>query len=312
MRVIDANIVHAVASMPLAIAALHDAFGRRWSAPPRRIENVPDPAGSLLLIMPAFDFDGLASVKLAMVSPGNRDLGLPTVQGLVIVFSDTGTPIAVLEGAAITRIRTAAASALASRYLSRPDSTRLVIFGTGALAPYMASAHCCERDIEHIVIVGRRVAAIDATITAIEALVPRRIVLEGASNGQIAVRDADIISCATTSPTPVIKGAWLQPGVFVDLVGSFRPDTRECDDETVRRARLFVDTEEGALREAGDLIDPISRGVVSRDDIVGDMADLVSHSAGRRSESEITLFKSVGAAIEDLAIARLVLAAWPK
>jgi ornithine cyclodeaminase len=147
-----------------------------------------------------------------------------------------------------------------------------------------------------------------ATVEAIRKIVDVKVAVRAASALEAAVRSADIVSCATRSPTPLVVGRWLKPGAFVDLVGSFSPTTREADDEAVRRARIFVDTFEGALAEAGDLIDPIARGVISRQRVEAELADLVTgRAAGRRTAEEITLFKSVGTAVEDLAAARLVL-----
>ena len=174
----------------------------------------------------------------------------------------------------------------------------------------MAAAHAVVRPIERIDVWGRRPERVQATVEEIRSLVGPRVDVRAAAAFEDVVRQADIISCATSSTAPVLEGRWLASGAFVDLVGSFTPQMREADDEVVRRARIFVDTFEGALAEAGDLIGPIERGVIPRKQVEGELADLVRGRVhGRRSAEEITLFKSVGTAIEDLAAARLVMAA---
>ena len=310
MLFLDAERISELAPMERIVACLEDAFRQEWSLLPRQVTNVPGGARQrLLLSMPAFGHDGAGVVKLSTVFPDNPARDLPTIQGVVVVFSDSGTPVALLDGTTVTRLRTGAASAVASRYLSRANSCHLVLAGTGALAPSMAWAHGTVRPIRRISVWGRRVERAAATVASIRSLLPG-VDVEAVDALDEAVTTADIVSCATSSPTPILEGRWLRPGTFVDLVGSFSPAARESDDEVVRRARLFVDTRQGALEEAGDVLDPLRRGVITRDRIEGELADLVcGRVRGRTSEEEITLFKSVGAAIEDLAAARMIVAA---
>ena len=309
MEVIDADEVRARADLPRLIESLERAFRGDAVIPQRLILAQPGGRGGRqFLVMPAFEPDGTAAVKLVTYFPENASRGLPTIQAAVVAFSREGTPIAVLDGTMVTRLRTAAASALASKYLSRADSTRLTVVGTGALAPWMAAAHAVVRPIERIDVWGRSPERVAATVVAIREIVGSHVTVDAAAALEESVRVADIVSCATSSPTPLVAGQWLKTGSFVDLVGSFSPSTREADDDAVRRARLFVDTFEGALAEAGDLIDPIARGVIDRKRIEGELADLVTgRVAGRRTAEEITLFKSVGTALEDLAAAQLLL-----
>jgi alanine dehydrogenase len=174
----------------------------------------------------------------------------------------------------------------------------------------MALAHCAGRPITRISVWGRRTEGATATATAIRSLVDPDIEVLAAGSIEEAIATADIVSCATNSSTPVLAGKWLNPGAFVDLVGSFSPSRREADDEVVRRSRIFVDTFERALSEAGDLLDPLSRGIIARDRIEGELADLVcGRATGRVRGDEIILFKSVGTAIEDLAAAQLIISA---
>lgn len=311
MRVLGAAEVRTLAPMPRLIERLREAFRNPPAAPGRQVASIPGGGGDrLLLYMPAFDAAGAGAVKLATVLPDNGARGLPTIQAALVVFSSTGTPVAVLDGAMVTRLRTGAASALASTYLSRADSAHLLVIGTGALAPYMALAHCAVRPIRRIGVFGRRAERVRETVEEMRALLDGDVDVEPATSLETAVGAADIISCATSSAQPVLEGRWLRPGAFIDLVGSFSAARREADDEVVRRSRLFVDTFEGALAEAGDLLEPLKRGLISRERIEGELADLVSGRAtGRRRSDEIILFKSVGTAIEDLAAAQLIVAA---
>jgi ornithine cyclodeaminase/alanine dehydrogenase-like protein (mu-crystallin family) len=312
MLVLNAEQIRALALMPRLIDCLREAFRSKWMVPPREVNKVPGSSTGerLLLTMSAFDPSGGGAVKLATVFPDNPAMGLPSIQGAILVFSDTGTPVALLDGAIITRLRTSAASALASTYLSRPDSSHLVIIGTGALASYMALAHTAVRPIVRISICGRNPGSVASTTAAIRLFVGKDVEVIVPNSIEEAVAAADIVSCATSSPIPVLCGKWLKPGAFVDAVGSFSPSKRETDDDVVRRARIFVDTFEGAFAEAGDILDPVNRGIIGRDCIEGEMADLVSgRSTGRIDADEITMFKSVGTAIEDLAASRLVVAA---
>jgi alanine dehydrogenase len=311
MRVVGAAEIRSLVLMPRLIECLREAFRNPPISPGRQILAVPGGRGDrVLLHMPAFDAAGAGAIKLATVFPDNGDRGLPTIQAALVVFSETGTPVALLDGAMVTRLRTGAASALASTYLSRADSEHLLVIGTGALAPYMALAHCTVRPIRRVTVSGRREERARGTASEIRSLVGIGVDVEIASSPQEASSAADIISCATSSVQPVLAGRWLRPGTFLDLVGGFSPQRREADDEAVLRSRLFVDTREGALTEAGDLLDPMGRGLIGSERIEGELADLVSgRVTGRRGEDEIILFKSVGTAIEDLAAAKLIVAA---
>jgi ornithine cyclodeaminase len=311
MLILNAEQIRALAPMPRLIESLRDAFRIEAVVPPRQVVNVPGGDGNrLFLAMPAFNHDGAGAVKLVSFFPDNQANGIPTIQGAILVFSSTGAPIALLDGSIVTKLRTGAASALASTYLSRTDSAHLVMIGTGALTPYMALAHCAARPITRVSVFGRRPERANETAAAVRSLVNSNIEVLVPASIEDAVATADIVSCATNSPTPVLAGKWLRPGTFVDLVGSFSPTRRETDDDVVLRSRIFVDTFEGALSEAGDILDPLGRGIIDRQRVEGELADLVTGRAGgRTSRDEIILFKSVGTAIEDLAAAQMIVAA---
>ena len=259
-----------------------------------------DREGREFLAMPAILGD-YAGIKSLTVVPNNRDTARPVISGLFTLFSlVTGEALATMDVVELTAQRTSAISAAAARLLAREDASRLLVLGSGHLAPYMAAAHARVRPIASLQIWAR-----DAGKARLAAQQARRHVgadvqIEFASDLERAVRSADIVSSATRATVPLIRGEWLRAGTHVDLVGGYRPDMREIDDSGVQRASVFVDDREAALCEAGDLTDPIGRGVLSPDAIVGDLASLCAGRTGRTSDDEITLFKSVGTAIADL------------
>jgi ornithine cyclodeaminase len=306
IRLFDSAQVATVLDDRRLMEALRTAFAAGCEAPARQIESLGGD-GDLLAMMPVWRA-GFGAVKLATLFPSNPDRGLPTVQALVVLFDGrTGTPLAIADGTEITRRRTAAASALAADYLARPNARRLLMIGAGALAPHMIRAHCIVRPIDAVDIWARAPGKAAALAVAAATALPH-VEVRAIAEAEPAARAADIVSCATSARAPVLRGAWLKPGVHVDLVGSFSLDAREADDEVVRGARIFVDTREGALGEAGDLIQPLSNGAIAPSDIAGELSDLCAGRAiGRTSATERTVFKSVGAALEDLVAAQLLL-----
>ena len=295
-------------SYPLLIAALREAFQQDISVPRRHVHTLSDADASVLLLMPVWQAGQQMGVKLVTVAPANRDRSLPTVQALFILLdTTTGTPLALMDGEELTLRRTAAASALASTYLSRSDSRRLLIIGTGQLAPCMAVAHCAVRPIKQVTVWGRSAENIQDTMQRIRAAgLPDEITLVAADDLRQACLEADIISCATTSKVPLVLADAVRPGTHIDLVGSFRADMREADDDLMSQAHVFVDTFSGALAEAGDLVQPIAAGLMRSESVLAELADLASGAhAGRLNTIEITVFKSVGTALEDLCAANL-------
>jgi ornithine cyclodeaminase len=311
MLVLDANQIRTLAPTRRVVEALRQTFSKGGVVTVRTPTQMPgDSPDRLFVSMLAMDRDGGPVIKLLTILPENRPKGLLTVQGAIVVFGKTGTPLAILDGTVVTHLRTGAASALASEYLSREDSSHLVIMGTGALAPTMAVSHCAVRPIRRISVWGRRADQAKATAAAIRERVSKNVEVTVSDKIDQTVASADIISCSTSSSTPILAGKWLKPGAHVDLVGSFQPTKRESDDDVVLRARIFVDTYQGALHEGGDVVDPISRGLIDRSRIEGQLEDLASGRVkGRATDDEITMFKSVGTAIEDLATARMIVEA---
>jgi ornithine cyclodeaminase/alanine dehydrogenase-like protein (mu-crystallin family) len=303
VRMIDAATVHAALDYPSLVEALRDAFVAGAAAPVRS-SHVVTPQGDRLLVMPAWD-GRCVGVKLVTVFPRNRARGLASVAALyVLMDGETGHPIALLDGESLTLRRTGAASALAAGYLARRDARVLLVIGTGALAPYVAAAHCAVRDVEEVLVWGRSLASAERTSAHLAASgLPARAVTSLIA----ALARADIVTSATTAREAIVHGRDVRSGTHVDLVGGFTPDMRECDDVLVQRSRVFVDTFAGALKEAGDLVQPLSAGVIDRGHVLAELADLASgRHAGRASADEITLFKSVGTALEDLCAAVLV------
>ena len=316
MRIVSAEDLAGLFDFASLIEALRDAFRRGAVIPPRQHHSIAlpgqQPAGTLLL-MPAWNEQtdegteaGFVGVKVVSVYPGNAAHGKPSISGTYLLMAgDTGEGLAVIDGSALTLWRTAAASALAASYLARDDSSRLVMVGAGALSPYLIAAHASVRPIAEVLVWNRNLARAEAVAAG---LAGRPYSVRATPDLEQAVRAADIVSCATLSTEPLVHGAWLRAGAHLDLVGAFSPTMRESDDEAVRRSRIYVDTRDGALKEAGDLIQALRAGVRRETDIVGDLFDLCRGAvAGRVSKGEITLFKSVGTALEDLAAATLAL-----
>jgi len=289
------------------VERLREAFREGAESPLRHGHAVPASGGqATLLLMPAWQEGRSLGVKVVTVFPGNAARGLSAVQAAYLwLDAETGAPLALMDGAALTRRRTAAASALAADYLARRDSATLAMVGTGSLAPHLVAAHAAVRPIRDVRVWGRtpeKARALAASLDRPGLRATAVVDLEA------AVRGADVVSCATLAAAPLVRGAWLAPGMHLDLVGGFTPEMREADDEAVRRSRVFVDTR-AALEEAGDMVQPMASGLLRRDDVT-DLADLVhARRPGRTSDGEITLFKSVGAALEDLAAAGM---AWER
>lgn len=306
LRFYSAAQVHAALEWERLAEALAAGFAAGAQVPLRHAHRLGD--ADTLLLMPAWrdDGGGELGVKIVTVVPGNAARGAATVNALYLLLDRaSGEPRALLDGEALTLRRTAAASALAARHLARAAAANLLVIGTGKLAPFLARAHCALRPrLARVRIWGRRAQAAQ---TLAQRLRDEGLPAEAAVDLQVAVREAHIVSCATTATAPIVHGAWLAPGTHLDLVGGFTRAMREADDAAVAGARIFVDTYAGALAEAGDLAVPLERGMIARAQIEAELAQLVrGEKPGRRGDDEITLFKSVGTALEDLAAAQLV------
>lgn len=306
MKHYDAEDVRRGLPWTALIDALEAGFRAGCTMPVRHHHEVEAPGEDpgILLLMPAWTEGSYLGLKMATLFPGNADRGLETIQATYLLCSaTTGKPLATFDGGEITARRTAAASALASRFLSREDAVRLTVVGTGRLAPLLAQAHAAVRPIDEIEIWGRDPAKAAAACERLEEAGHRARVCDSL---EASVRRADIVSCATSSGTPLVHGEWLAPGAHLDLVGSFQRSMREADDAAVADCRVFVDSREAALVESGELLHALDSGVFTESDIAADLFELSAGASGRRSPDERTLFKSVGVALEDLAAACLV------
>lgn len=305
---LDAKAVATALPYEQLIEALKNAFSASIDVPQRAHYevNVPNGTPGTLLLMPAWQPGSGMGVKIATVFPDNAKLGAPAVFASYLLMSaGTGVPVAMLDGTELTLRRTAAASALASSYLSREDAKKLLMVGTGNLAPHLIAAHASVRPIREVCIWGRRPEA--ATQLA-ETFSDSDFSVTVAENLEDVARTADIISCATLATEPLIMGDWLSAGQHLDLVGAFKPDMSEADETAVVRADVYVDARTGALSEAGEIVQAIQSGAMSEADIEGELGELVTGKVnGRSNDDAITLFKSVGTALEDLAAAELVM-----
>ncbi|EXC05955.1 hypothetical protein L484_014224 [Morus notabilis] len=295
-------IDHFHSSLPTVSASL---------STPLRQNHAVSPTSSLLLMpswstSPSLPYIG---VKLVTYFPQNSTLSLPGIHASYVLFSSaTGQTLASMDGTALTLFRTSCVSGLASRILARDDSKVLVMVGAGALAPHLIKAHLAARPgLERVVIWNRTVEKARNLAEQLQ----QSSGLDGVcfeSNGCLeeVVGMGDIVSCATNSEAPLVKGQKLKPGAHLDLVGSFKHSMRECDDEAIRRGRVFVDNE-AALVEAGELVGAFERGVITKEDIGGNLVELImGEKVGRRDSEEVTVFKSVGSAAVDILAAQLV------
>jgi ornithine cyclodeaminase len=318
MRVVGAAEIDRALTYPALIVALDRAFRSDAHVPARHHHAIRrkasgeagEAAGGTLLLMPAWTGESAPAgerflgCKMVTVFPANAKAGLPSLYGTYLLASgETGEPLAALDARALTAWRTAAASALAARYLAGEGAAHLVMVGAGALAPHLVRAHAAVRPITRVTLWNRTRSravslAFGLSVGGIEATVTDDL--------EAAVREADIVSCATLAREPLVRGAWLKKGAHLDLVGAFTPQMREADDRAVKRARVYVDTR-GALKDAGDIVQPLKRRVIDASHVRGDLFGLCGGTVkGRTSAAQITLFKSVGYALEDLAAAVLV------
>lgn len=325
MKILSAAEVDAALDDLALISRLEALFRAGCEMPLRHHHPIEAPLGprsadAMLLLMPAWtraspapDVAPRIGVKIVTVFPDNDRRALPSIHGQYLLLDGTtGQTLAMLDGTMLTKRRTACASGLASRYLSRPDSSRLLMIGTGALAPQLIRVHAKVRPIREVAIWGRTPARAEALATELAASLPRAlgrpVTVHAVADRQVAIAEADIVSCATLSKTPLVEGAWLREGQHLDLVGAYTPEMRESDDKAAWRARLYVDTRAGALKEAGDILQPLANGTIEDDDIIADLFELARGQQSGRLPGDattITLFKSVGAALEDLAAAEL-------
>lgn len=308
VRLLTRDDVRAAVGMKDAIAAMGEAFVQlstgRADVPLRHQLRT---RGGITLLMPAYLRDTAdLGLKVVSVNEGNAARGLPVVNAVVLVLDpDTGLPLALMDGTWLTALRTGAASGLATRLLAREDATVVALFGAGVQARTQLEAVRAVRPIREVRIVSRTAAAARRLAAELDGVTPR--VMDDAA---AAVRGAHVVITATTSTAPVFPGAALEPGTHVNAIGAYTPEMRELDDDAVRSAVLVVDSREAALSEPGDIVIPIRSGAITPSHIRAELGEVAAGTRpGRTSEDEITVFKSVGSAVQDIVIARLVLRA---
>jgi ornithine cyclodeaminase len=310
MQHFDAQAVRARLPWPRMLAALDEALRADVHAPLRASHAIDVPGGpsASLLLMPAWRTGRHMGVKLVTAFPGNAARGERSVAAVYVLFDATnGVPLAMLDGEELTARRTAGASAYAAARLARADARRMVMVGAGRQCRGLIDAHRLVRPIDRVAIWSRTLAHAER---AAAECVRDGIPAHATADLEAAVRDADLVSCATLSTAPLVLGNWLKPGTHVDLVGAYKRTMRETDDEVMRRADLIVvDSRDGALVEGGDVIQAVASGAISAADVVAELRDFARGShPGRTRDDQITVFKSVGFALEDLAAAEAVVA----
>lgn len=296
VRMIDAAELDRLLSMRDAVDALERAFGA--DRLPTSTKQRSSMKSGELLVMPSSD-DQAAGVKILTINPSNPYQDWPLIQGLYVLFSDVLEPTAIIDGAALTGLRTAAVSGLATRFLARQDAHRLVLFGAGVQAQAHLKAMRAVRPIEEVKIVGRtpsRAAYLAEQASAMG--------LKADVASADAVADADIVCTCTTATEPLFDGSLLCDGVHINAIGAHRAYATELDSEAIRRGRLVVETREAALVEAEDILMLLESGEINSRHIIADLPELVRGKIVRRRPEDVTIFKSVGIAYEDLVIAR--------
>nr|WP_299385275.1 ornithine cyclodeaminase family protein [Allomuricauda sp.] len=305
-RQISAEFIEEATDFGQLILALKEAFAaNKVMVPPRHHHDFPNPEtqkDTTLLLMPAWNPGMESGVKVVTVNPGNAAFDLPSIQGSYLYMdAKTGVLKAIMEAKSLTAKRTAAASALASSFLSRQNASSMLMIGTGALSINLIHAHASVRPIKRVYVWGRSKEKAQAICRQFEGSALEVIQTEAISK---VIGQVDIISCATLSETPLVMGKELVAGQHVDLVGAYKPSMRESDDETIQRASVFLDSMEAGLQESGDIAIPIKNGILGKEDIKADLFSLCNGAKqGRQNDQEITLFKSVGHALEDLTAA---------
>ena len=308
MLILRRSEVTQLLSMPECITLMEHALASlargQVILPLRPVIRIPD-SPNIFAVMPAYSGDLRASAaKLITVYPGNHGSAVESHQGLVALFDgENGSPLAIMDAAAITAIRTAAVSGVATKLLARKHVRTLAILGAGVQGHTHVDAMLAVRPFERVVIWSR--TAEHAREFAAEAGRRLEAHFDVAPSAEAAVRNADVICTVTAAREPVLLGEWLRPGVHVNAVGASIPTARELDTEAVARSRLFVDRRESALNEAGDVLIPMEEGAFDAGHILAELGELLTGRAhGRRTDDEVTLFKSLGLAVEDLACAR--------
>ncbi|MDX1680929.1 MAG: ornithine cyclodeaminase family protein [Akkermansiaceae bacterium] len=301
MQFISPEQVHSALAYPKFIDALSDSFASTYTMPARQVLALDEAEDNrdAFALLPAWDKNSIG-LKCFAYMPDNEAPYDPLYAQVLLFDRKHGFPKALVDGISVTLLRTAGVSGLASRYLSRENSERMVLLGTGKLAPYLIRAHASVRKLKTIEVWGRNTDKAQAVVDEVQADVPD-VELVVCKNLEASCREADIVVAATGSHDPLIHGEWLKPGAYVDCLGNHHADGRECDTETVTRSRVFVDTKANCFKEAGEILLPVEEGKFSLDEVAGELSDLCRGTVtGRENDEQVTFFKSVGCALGDL------------
>ncbi|MBD1584146.1 ornithine cyclodeaminase family protein [Pseudoalteromonas sp. S16_S37] len=304
MLVISPEQVHSALSFEQLVETLRIGFTKPCGSPPRNVYELNPVTHDAFAVLPAWN-EHYIGVKAFTYFPNNFEHGYDSLYSKILLFNrEFGEPLALVDGTSVTLWRTACVSALASQYLSKPDANHLVFFGSGKLAPYMIGAHLSVRPISRVTLIARNSDKAIKLCKLLSETYPH-VTFEIGVSDERTISSADVISCATGAHEPLFNGAWLSDGTHVDLIGNHHKNARECDSTTITRASVFVDSRVNVLKEAGELLIPISEGVFSEQQVVAELSEM--HTLQwQRSEQQITVFKSVGMALSDLLSAALV------
>lgn len=307
MKIFSAEQVNHVLHRPEFVDTLASTFGRDFTMPPRQVMPLaPEGEGKdAFALLPAWN-DEVIALKAFTYFPKNKAPDLTVYAQILLFDREKGTPLALIDGTSVTYRRTAGVSALASRFLSRPDAGEMLLINTGNLAPFLIDAHAAVRPLKRIRIWGRQYGKARRLAEELGADRPH-LEIAAVEKIEVGCASAEVLVCATNSPDPLVQGDWVRPGTHTDFLGNHHPEHRECDEALVLKSRVWVDSEVNCFREAGEILLPLAAGKITRDHVLGDLAQLCRGEApARGSDDEITLFKSVGSALGDLAGARAV------
>ena len=301
MKIITAEEVHAALSYPALVDALQEAYGGRYSMPPRQVFLLDEESGrhDAFAVLPSWSEQFIA-VKAFTYFPEATAPHKSLYSQILLFDRAHGEPLALVDGTTVTFWRTAGISGLATRLLAREDASSLLVLGTGNLAPYMARANASVRPVTKVMIWGRDAKKAERVVAEVSADLPG-VECSVVEDREAACGEADIVVSVTGSHEPVVLGNWIQPGTHTDFIGNHHADKRECDTALVTKSKVYADSYVNAMKEAGEILVPIKEGVFTRDDIVAELAEMCTGTATlRESDEEITLFKSIGMAMSDL------------
>ncbi|MGI9531113.1 ornithine cyclodeaminase family protein [Lutimonas sp.] len=312
---IDQTFIAEKTDFKQLIQSLSEGFAAKSVVTPMRhhhdFKNPKEKSDSTLLLMPAWREGDDLGVKIVTVNPENGKYNLPSIQGTYMYMdAHKGSILAILDAKALTAKRTAAASALAASFLAKEDASVMLMIGTGALSRNLIRAHASIRPISKVYVWGRD---FNKSLEIANEMKGEFTEIKAVKDYLPYLEKADLISCATLSESPLVFGEYLRNGQHIDLVGAYKKNMREADDNAIVRSRVYIDTFQGGLKESGDIVIPLQNGTLHEKDILADLFDLCSaEKRGRLSDSEITLFKSVGHASEDLIAAKYYFDQWQK